>query len=43
MNLLVTGAWQGAKENMDALCAMGHEIAFLQQEKEALPVDPSRA
>lgn len=41
MKLLVTGAWQGAKENMDALRAMGHEIAFLQQEKEALPVDPA--
>lgn len=41
MNLLVTGAWQSAKENMDVLRSMGHEIAFLQQEKEALPVDPT--
>ena len=41
MNLLVTGAWQSAKENMDVLRSMGHEIAFLQQEKEALPVDPA--
>ena len=41
MKLLVTGAWQGAKENLNALRAMGHEIAFLQQEKEALPVDPA--
>ena len=37
MKLLVTGAWHGAKENLDVLRAMGHEIAFLQQEKEALP------
>ena len=41
MRLLVTGAWQGAKEHLDALRAMGHEVAFLQQEKEALPVDPA--
>ena len=41
MKLLVTGAWQGAKENLNALRAMGHEVAFLQQEKEALPVDPA--
>ena len=41
MKLLITGAWQGAKEHLDALRAMGHEVAFLQQEKEALPVDPA--
>ena len=41
MKLLVTGAWQGAKENLNALRAMGHEVAFLQQEKEALPVEPA--
>lgn len=37
MNLLITGAWQGAKENLDAIRAMGHEILFLQQEKDGLP------
>lgn len=37
MNLLVTGAWSGAKENIDRLTQMGHTVAFLQQEKEALP------
>ncbi len=41
MKLLVTGAWQGAKEHLDALRAMGHDVAFLQQEKDALPCDPS--
>ena len=37
MNLLVTGAWSGAKENIDRLTQLGHTVAFLQQEKEALP------
>ena len=41
MKLLVTGAWQGAKAHLDTLRAMGHETAFLQQEKDALPCDPS--
>ncbi|MBQ3262080.1 MAG: D-2-hydroxyacid dehydrogenase [Oscillospiraceae bacterium] len=41
MKLLITGAWQSAKEQLDALRAMGHEIAFLQQEKDPLPVDPA--
>ena len=41
MKLLITGAWQGAKEQMDTLRSMGHEIAFLQQERDALPVDPA--
>ena len=41
MRLLITGAWQGAKEQMDTLRSMGHEIAFLQQERDALPVDPA--
>ena len=37
MNLLVTGAWSGAKENIDRLTQMGHTVAFLQQEKDELP------
>lgn len=37
MNLLVTGAWSGAKENIEALTQLGHEVRFLQQEKDALP------
>ena len=41
MNLLVTGAWQGAKEHLDTLEQMGHAVAFLQQEKDALPCDPA--
>lgn len=37
MNLLVTGAWSGAKENIEALTQLGHEVRFLQHEKDALP------
>lgn len=37
MNLLVTGAWSGAKENIEALGQLGHEVRFLQQEKDELP------
>lgn len=37
MNLLVTGAWQGAKENIEKIEQMGHMVSFLQFEKEELP------
>lgn len=37
MNLLVTGAWSGAKENMEQLTQLGHSVVFLQQEKDELP------
>ena len=37
MKLLLTGAWAGAKENKPELESMGHQVLFLQQEKEALP------
>ncbi len=40
MNLLVTGAWTDAKAHFEELAAMGHSIAFLQQEKDELPCDP---
>ena len=41
MKLLVTGAWQGAKQHMDALRAMGHVVVFQQQERNALVCDPA--
>ena len=41
MNLLVTGAWADAKRHMDELREMGHEVVFLQQEKDALPCEPA--
>lgn len=38
MNLLITGAWQNAKEYMPALEAQ-HDVVFMQQEKDELPCD----
>ncbi|MCR5809440.1 MAG: D-2-hydroxyacid dehydrogenase [Clostridiales bacterium] len=40
MNLLITGAWQGAKEHIEELAERGHAVSFLQQEKDALPCEP---
>lgn len=40
MKFLITGAWQGAREHIPEIEAMGHEVVFLQQEKDALPVEP---
>lgn len=39
MHLLLTGAWQSAKENIVQLEQMGHEVQFLQMEKDPLPCD----
>lgn len=39
MNLLVTGAWNGAEEHIPALEEMGHAVVFLQQERDDLPCD----
>ena len=39
MNLLITGAWQSAYENILALEQLGHRVVFMQQEKEGLPCD----
>lgn len=39
MNLLLTGAWQGAKENIATLEEMGHSVQFLQFEKDPLPCE----
>ena len=41
MNLLITGAWQGAREHLDQIRAIGHEVVFLPQERDAVPVDPA--
>ena len=35
MNLLITGAWGGAKEHIPELEALGHKVVFMQQEKDA--------
>lgn len=37
MKLLVTGAWNGAQERFSELEQMGHEICFLEWEKDPLP------
>jgi hypothetical protein len=39
MNLLVTGAWQAAKQYLDQIEAMGHHVVLQQQEKEKLCVE----
>lgn len=39
MNLLITGAWQGAAENIKVLEDIGHAVTFLQFEKDRLPCD----
>lgn len=41
MNLLITGAWQDASAHFSEIEALGHCIAFLQQEADALPCDPA--
>ena len=37
MNLLITGAWQNTKDYIEKLEAEGHEVEFLQFEKDSLP------
>lgn len=39
MNLLITGAWQDAAAHIPQLRQMGHEVEFLQYEKDPLPCD----
>ena len=40
MHLLITGAWQDAQQYIPEL-EKRHEVVFLQQEREALPCDPT--
>lgn len=37
MNLLITGAWQDAGANVPELRRMGHQVAFVQYEKDVMP------
>lgn len=39
MNLLITGAWQGAKEHIEEIERLGHKVVFIQQEKDELPIE----
>lgn len=38
MNLLVTGAWSCTKAQLDTLAQMGHQVTFMQYEKDLIPV-----
>lgn len=40
MKLLVTGAWNSACEHIEDLEKLGHQVVFMQNERDALPVDP---
>ncbi len=39
MNILATGAWQSAKNNIDKIEKMGHTVLFMQYEKDELPCE----
>lgn len=41
MNILVTGAWKQAKQQLPRLEEMGHRTVFMQYESDALPVEPA--
>lgn len=40
MNILVTGAWKCTQEQLDEIRALGHSVIFMQNESDALPVEP---
>lgn len=37
MKLLITGAWQGASEQINKIKSAGHQVFFMQNEKDELP------
>ena len=39
MNLLITGAWQETEKYIEAIEKMGHQVQFLQYEKDELPCE----
>lgn len=39
MNILITGAWISAKENLAKIELFGHNVVFMQNEKDDLPCD----
>ncbi len=39
MRILVTGAWQCTEEQLNNIRAMGHEVVFMQNEKDPCPVE----
>ena len=40
MNLLVTGAFAWTEEELEMLGKMGHQVVFMQQEKDEMPCSP---
>lgn len=40
MRLLVTGAWRCTRQQLDRLASLGHEVVFMQNESDSLPVEP---
>ena len=40
MNILVTGAWKCTGPQLDRIAGMGHQVVFMQNESDALPVEP---
>ena len=40
MNLLVTGAFNWTEDELNKLKEAGHEVVFMQQEKDELPCEP---
>ena len=40
MKLLITGAWRQAKDYIKIIEQMGHQVIFLQYEKDELPCVP---
>ena len=39
MRLLITGAWKDAKEHREDLERLGHELSFMQNERDELPMN----
>lgn len=40
MNVLVTGAWKCTRQQLDTIAGLGHQVAFMQNESDPLPVAP---
>lgn len=40
MNILVTGAWKQGQQKLNELNKLGHQTVFMQNESDALPIDP---
>lgn len=41
MNLLITGAFSCTQAQLDHIASLGHNVVFMQQEKDSLPCEPS--